>query len=139
MEAKKSNKKLIAILVAVVVVIVAVAAVAYVNLTPKATAGAKTVTVTVIDADAAETVYTVNTDAEYLLAVLDEAEGLTYDGYESDWGYYITTVNGLYADYSVDCSYWSIYVNGDYGMYSVDAQVVEDGDAFTLSYEVYAY
>lgn len=45
-------------------------------------------------------------------------------------------MNGLRADYTEDGAYWSFYINGDYCMEGVDSQVVTDGEAFTIQYEL---
>lgn len=134
---KKSNKKLIILAAAVLAVLVAVFAVVWSLNRPVTTKGAKNVSITVIDDNAAETTYTANTDAEYLSQVFDEIDALTVEGSTSEYGLYIETVNGLTADYAKDGAYWSIYVNGEYGMYGADSQPVNDGDTFTLAYEVY--
>ena len=135
---KKNTKKIVIAVVAVVVVIAALLAVYLFN-KPSATAGAKAVTIEVVDNNGESTVYEVNTDAEYLSEVFDEVEGLTVEGDESEYGLYITTVNGVVADYNTDGAYWSIYVNGEYGSYGADSQPVTDGDAYSLVYEVYEY
>ena len=66
---------------------------------------------------------------------MDEAEGLTYDGTESEYGMMVSTVNGEVADYNVDGSYWGFYVNDTYCNYGIDTQPVMDGDAFVIKYE----
>lgn len=81
--------------------------------------------------------YDASTDAEVLYDALLEIDGLTLDGYDSDYGYYITAVNGITADYDADGAYWSVYVNGEYGSLGVDTQPVADGDTYRLAYEVY--
>jgi hypothetical protein len=81
------------------------------------------------------TTYEVKTDAEFLRQAMDEAEGLTYGGTESEeYGMMIATINGLTADYATDGAYWSIYVDGEYGMYGVDSQPVEDGHTYQFVY-----
>ncbi len=131
--------RLIAVLIAVVVVLAIVLVCAGNLFAPKTTEGAKSITISVVD-DAGEiSTYEVKTDAEYLSEVFDEVDELTVEGYESSYGLYITTINGVTADYDADCSYWSIYVNGEYGMYGADSQVVTDGDEYTFCYEVYSW
>ncbi len=135
-ESKKSNKGLVIGVIALVAV-AAVLAIVYFVARPKAAEGSKAVTIEVVNKAGESTVYNVKTDAEFLRGAMDEAKGLTYDGSESEYGFYVESVNGEVADYSVDGSYWSIYVNGEYGMYGIDQQVVNDGDAFKLAYECY--
>lgn len=134
---KKNNKKLIIIAAAVLVVLVAVFAVVWGLNKPATTKGAKNVSIAVVDDNAVETTYSVNTDAEYLAQIFDEVDSLTVEGSTSEYGLYIETVNGLTADYAANGAYWAIYVNGEYGMYGADSQPVNDGDAFSLVYEVY--
>ena len=133
-ETKKSNNKKIALGVVALVVLVALFAGVYAMLAPKATAGAKTVTIEVIDNAQESIVYEVLTDAEYLRQAMDEAEGLSYSGTESEYGLMIDTVNDLRADYTLDGAYWSFMVNGEYSNYGIDTQPVIDGDTYQIIY-----
>lgn len=99
--------------------------------------GKMSITVEVKDADGNVSAYTGKTDAENLYDAIADVEGVTLDGYESDYGFYITAVNGITADFETDGAYWSIYVNGEYGAYGVESQPVADGDTYTFAYEVY--
>lgn len=135
---KKSTKITIAVLAAVVVIAAFVGV--YFAFGPKTTQGAKAITVEVVDNNGETTTYETRTDAEYLrqaLEELDDATDFAIEGEESDYGLYITTVNGITADYNADGAYWSVYVNGEYGMYGVDTQPVTDGDTYSIVYEVY--
>ena len=102
-----------------------------------AEAGKYSITVEVKDADGNVSSYTGKTDAEVLSEAIGDIDGVTLEGYESDYGFYITAVNGIVADYDADGAYWSIYVNGEDGMYGIDTQPVADGDTYTFAYEVY--
>ena len=135
-ENKKTNKKVIIGVVALVAVI-AVLAVVYSAFRAKPVECSKEITIEVIDNEQETTAYELRTDAEYLRQAMEEAEGLTFSGTESEFGLMIDTVNGVYADYNADGAYWSIYVNGEYGQYGIDSQPVLDGDTFTIQYEVY--
>lgn len=99
--------------------------------------GGYEITVEVVDDQGETKSYQSVTDAEVLYDALLEIDGLTLDGYESDYGYYLTGVNGLTADYDADGAYWSLYVNGEYGSYGIESQPVADGDTYRLVYEVY--
>lgn len=136
-EAKKTSNKKVVIGVIVLVAIIAVLGIAYAAFGPKAVKGAKAITIEVIDNEEKSTVYEVNTDAEFLRQAMEEAEGLTFDGEESEYGMMIDTVNGVKADFDADSAYWSIMVNGEYGMYGIDSQPVADGDEFQLVYVIY--
>ena len=102
---------------------------------PKTTAGTKTVTVTVSPIQAEEKQYELKTDAETLSQVMDEltrTTDFTYEGSDSGYGLFITSINGIVADYSTTGTYWAIYVNGEYGQLGADQQPVKDGDAFSF-------
>lgn len=96
--------------------------------------GAKAITIEVINSADESTLYELNTDAEFLRQAMDEAEGLTYDGEEGEYGIMISTINGEVADYNVNGAYWGFYVNGEYCNYGIDTQPVLDGDAFVIEY-----
>ena len=129
----KKSVKIILGVTGVVALIAALVAV-WMIFGAKPQAGAKEITIEVINSADESTVYELNTDAEYLRQAMDEAEGLTYDGTEGEYGIMISTVNGEVADYNVDGSYWSFYVNGEYCNYGIDTQPVADGDAFVIEY-----
>lgn len=135
MEKKRSNKKTI-IAAVILVVIVAAIAVVYGVFAPKGSAGSKAITVTVVDNNEAEQVYEHKTDAEYLRQALEEIDGLEIEGEDGEYGLYVKVVNGLRADYDEDGAYWSFYVNDEYCNYSVDEQPINDGDNFTIKYEL---
>ncbi len=130
---KKNTKKIVLAIVA----LVAVAAIfggVYFAMSPKASAGAKEITIEVIDDNAESTVYTVDTDADFLGDAIRETEGLTVEGTEGDYGLMVDTVNGVVADYNVDGAYWAFYVDGEYCMYGMDEQPIEDGQAYQIVY-----
>lgn len=133
----KSGRKIAlgaGILAAVLVVMLCV----YHAFGPKAQTGTKAYTVEVVDNTGATKSYEGRTNAEYLSGLMDELvqEGdFSYDGSSSDYGLFITTINGVTADYDKDGSYWSIYVNGEMGQYGADSQPVSDGDDFRFVYE----
>lgn len=134
MEKKPINKKVIAAVVAIVV-LVAAAIGCWIAFGPKTSEGAKTIKVQVVHADKSTKDFTYKTDAQYLAEVLQENKLI--EGEDSEYGLFITTVDGEKADYNTDGSYWSIYVNNEYGQYGADQQPVNDGDTFKLAYEVY--
>ena len=107
----------------------------YATFREKAQAGSKDITISVINSAGKETMYTLSTDAEYLLGAMEEAEGLTFSGTEGPYGMMLTTVNGETADYNTNGAYWAVIVNGNYGNYGVSMQPVEDGDGFVILYD----
>lgn len=131
---QKGGKGIFIAAVAAVVVVVLLIILS-VMFAPKPQSGNKSITVTLTDNNGVDTVYEHNTDAEYLLEAVREMEGLVIQGEDGEYGFYITTVNGITADYSVDQSYWAIYVNGEYGSYGIESQPIEDGGEYALVYE----
>lgn len=129
----KKSVKIILGVSGVVVLIAALVAV-WMIFGAKPQEGAKKITIEVINSADESTIYELNTDAEYLRQAMDEAEGLTYDGTEGEFGIMISTVNGEVADYNVNGAYWGFYVNGEYCNYGIDTQPVLDGDAFVIEY-----
>ena len=131
----KNKKKLLGI--GLIVVLVVVMALVYGKFREKPVEGSKNITIEVVNSKEESKVYELKTDAEYLLGAMEEAEGLTFEGEEGEYGMSIMTVNGETADFNVDASYWSFYVNDEYCNYGVSEQPVEDGDAFAIVYTVY--
>lgn len=129
----KKSLKIVLGVIGVVVLIAALVAV-WMIFGAKPQAGAKEITIEVINSADESTVYELNTDAEYLRQAMDEAEGLTYDGTESEYGIMISAINGEVADFNTNGAYWSFYVNGEYCNYGIDTQPVSDGDAFVIEY-----
>jgi len=136
-EKKGSGKKII-VGVILIAALLAVLLCVYRKFGPKTQTGTKAYTVEVVDNNGDKKSYQGKTDAEYLSGLMDEltAEGdFSYEGTQSDYGLYITTINGVTADYDKDKAYWSIYVNGEVGQYGADSQPVADGDDFQFVYE----
>lgn len=120
--------------VIVLVVLVAAMAVAYVSFSEKPTQGEKQVTIEVITADETSSLYEVLTDGEYLIDAMNNADGLTFEGEEGQYGMSISHINGVRADYLLDGAYWAFYVNDEYCNYGVSEQPIEDGDEFRIVY-----
>ncbi len=96
----------------------------------------KTITLTVTYADETSDAYTIETTAEFLKEAIEST--VEIEGSEGEYGYTLTSVNGVEADLaSGENVYWAIYVNDEYGMYSLDTQPVTDGDSYALVYETY--
>ncbi len=129
------KKHIIALLLAAV--IVAGMVFAYSAFSEKPTEGTKEITIEVVDKNEISTLYEVKTDAEYLIGAMEEAEGLTFDGSEGQYGFTVSEINGTAADFTVDSSYWAFYVNGEYCNYGISEQPVNDGDAFRIVYSTY--
>lgn len=132
---KKQNKKVLLGVVAFLAVVVLLGAV-YFFTRPETSKGAKEVEITVVNKDGEKTEYQIDTDAEYLQQVMDEAkeEGLTYSGTEGEFGLMVDTVNGEKAVYEENGAYWGFTVNGEYCNYGIAEQPVADGDEFEIVY-----
>lgn len=129
----KSSRKLIVGLIALLVLI-GVFAVIYNVFRPKPTEGSKSIIINVVNSEEKTTTYPIKTDAEYLRQAMEEAEGLTFSGTESEYGMMVDAVNGERADYMEDNAYWSFLVNGEYSNCGIDTQPVNDGDEFSIVY-----
>ena len=132
MNEKKVNSKIISLVAAVVVI--AVFAIVYFAFGEKPVEGEKNITVAVTNSTGETITYEVNTDAKYLRGAMEDADGLTFDGYESEFGLTLTTVNGEETDFTT--AYWGTYVNGEMCNYGIDTQPVEDGEAFEIVYSL---
>ena len=100
-------------------------------------AQAETVTVTliVVGKDEAKTTYTIVTEAKTLRAAFADAEGLTVEGDETEYGLYIKTVNGLRGDYNEDGYFWSLCdKDGNMTPNGADTTEIADGDVYQLIY-----
>lgn len=137
MAEKKTNTKKIVAGVLGLAVLIAACAFAYVKFKPQAVEGAKTVTIEVVNDEGTSVEYEVHTDVEYLLGAMEDAEGLTFDGEDGDYGFTVYTVNDVTADFNTDGAYWSFYLNDEYCNYGVSEQPVNDGDEFMIKYEVF--
>lgn len=76
--------------------------------------------------------FNINTDEETVGAALLE-NGLIA-GDEGDYGMYVKTVNGIFADYDVDGSCWIFYENGEYAMSGVDRTTITSGATYAFVY-----
>ncbi len=127
------NKKTLTILIAVVAVLAIAFGVIYIVTKPGTSAGSKTVTIDVVVDGQVEKTFTEKTDAEYLGELLLDrkiAEGST-----SDYGLFITTVNGRTAD-DANQEWWCITKSGEMVMTGADTTPIADGDHFELTLTV---
>lgn len=135
MKESKNNKKIWLMPIVLVGLIIIMAGI-YIANKPTAVAGAKALTIEVVDQEGTTTAYEVHTDAEFLRQAMEETEGLSFEGTESEYGMMVETVNGTTADYAADGAYWAFYVNGEYCNYGIDSQPVVDGEVYTIEYTV---
>ena len=86
--------------------------------------------VVVTDLDGTEATFEYTSEAETVGEVL-LAEGLIA-GDESDYGLYVTSVNGITADWATENAYWAFYINGEYAMTGVDSTEITDGATYSF-------
>ena len=128
-EQKKSNKK-IWLAVAALVVAVAVLLGVYFVPRPAAQAGGKTITVQVVLLEGEPSDYTIQTDEEYLRGALESIDLI--EGSESEYGLFVTTVNGVTVDDSKQ-QWWCFTQDGEMLMTGVDTTPIADGDHFEIT------
>ena len=132
MAAQKTNKRRWWIALVALIVVAAILAGLYFLFRADPPEGEKTVTVKVVHADQSEKEFTYETDDEYLGELLTD-EGLV-EGEVSEYGMYITKVDGEQAVFETDNAYWALYENGEYASTGVDQTVLDNGDEFSLVY-----
>lgn len=96
-------------------------------------ASSKSFTFVVTDREGSETSFDITTTRQTVGDALTD-EGLI-EGTESEYGLYVTKVNGVEAIYENDGTYWSFYINGEYAMSGVDTTNVEDGALYEFKVE----
>ena len=100
---------------------------------PESDGTEKTFTLTVTYEDGKEEVYTVTTTKGNVGDALME-QGLIA-GEKSQFGLYITSVNGVELDYKKDGHYWGFYIGDEQAMTGVDLPEITDGGEYGLRYE----
>lgn len=87
-------------------------------------------TVVVSDLQGEQTTFHYTSDKETVGEAL-LAEGLIA-GENSDYGLYVTTVNGITADWDKDQTYWAFYIDGEYAVTGVDATKITEGATYSF-------
>lgn len=132
MENKKPmNKKLLAGVLALVIVVAALIGI-YFATRPATSAADKTITATVV-ANGEEEAFTIHTDEEYLRGALESIDLIA--GEESEYGLFVTTVNGITAD-DANQEWWCFTKGGESLNTGVDSTPIADGDAFEITLTV---
>jgi uncharacterized protein YpmB len=124
---QKKKKSLIAL--AVLVVVVIALAVVYFATREEPVDGSKEITVEMIYDDVDRSV-TITTDEEYLRGAMEQENLIA--GNDSDYGLYVTEVDGRVADESIQ-EWWCITQDGDMTSTGVDEVVIADGDHFEFT------
>jgi len=123
----KQKKTWIAALILVVLVVAA--ALVWTHTRQTAQQGGKHLTVEVV-ADDQTTAFNIQTDAEYLRQALEEQDLI--EGTESQYGLYVTTVNGITADESQQ-EWWCFTRNGEQLNTGVDSTPIADGETYEIT------
>mgnify|MGYP000163486889 FL=1 len=131
----QKNKKVL--IIAAVVLILIAAALFFIegSKKPMPIEGAKTITVTVMQEGVENKVFTIHTDAEFLRGALEQEKLI--EGSESQYGLYVTTVDGVAVDDSL--RQWWCFNDGEGNMLDtgVDSTPIADGDAFQIVLSTY--
>lgn len=125
------NKKLLAGVLALVLVVAALIGI-YFATRPATSAADKTITATVV-ANGEEEAFTIHTDEEYLRGALESIDLIA--GEESEYGLFVTTVNGITAD-DANQEWWCFTKGGESLNTGVDSTPIADGDAFEITLTV---
>lgn len=125
------NKKIIAVALLLVLVIGAVAA--YFCFRPEANAGEKTVVLSVVHLDGSVNDFTMETQAESLADAMREIDII--DGENSEYGLFVTTVDGETADSSQE-QWWCFTKDGEMLMTGVDQTMIGDGEHYEATLTV---
>lgn len=125
---KKQTKIIIGVvaLIAVIAVLLGI----YAATRPDTTAGAKELTIVVVHGDESQKTFDIHTDAEYLDQALTENE--IASGSDSEYGLFITTVDGETADDSQQ-QWWCITKSGEMLMTGASETPVANGETYELT------
>lgn len=125
---KKQTKIILG--VTALVVVIAVLLGVYFATRPDTNQGAKALTIVVVHGDGSEKDFDIHTDAEYLAEALTENE--IASGSDSEYGLFITTVDGETADDSQQ-QWWCITKGGEMLMTGASETPVADGETYELT------
>lgn len=124
----KNQKKLFVGLGVLVLLIGILLTVYFVN-KPATTSGSKAITVEVVTSDDTKT-FNYTTDSEYLADVLLDEQLVS--GSESEYGLFITTVNGITAN-DANQEWWCITKDGQMLETGASDTPINDGDKFEIT------
>lgn len=129
MEQKRNVKKIVVSCVALVAIIAAMFF-AYKTFMAKPVEGSKEIVAEVILTDGTRESFEIKTDAEFLREALEEEKLIS--GTETEYGLYVTTVNGITADEAKQ-EWWNFSQNGESLMTGVDVTPINDGDHYEIT------
>lgn len=130
---QKTNKK--GLWLAVIVVALAIAAfLVWKFALPTANEGAKTLNIDITHLDGSTVEKELHTDAETLWDAMYEAKLI--DGTDSDYGKWVTTVDGEVAD-EANNQYWLFTKGGEWVDTGCDSTYIADGESYEFFIEVF--
>ncbi len=127
MSTASTQKKTRIISAGIAVVLLIAVFVCWASTKPMALEGVKTITIVVNHSNGSTLTETFETTARVLFEALIDHVDIV--GVETDFGLFVTTVDGEYFDGS-DGTYWALYINEEKAEYGVDAQPIANGDVF---------
>ena len=125
---KKTRNIIIA--VALLLVLVIGAALIWNANRPEAQEGGKALEVTVVHGDESSKDFSFSTDAENLRTALEEQKLI--EGTESEYGLFVTTVDGETAD-DTQQQWWCFSKDGEDLMTGVDDTMIADGEHYEIT------
>ena len=130
MNKKTMNKMMRLILCTVLIAVMALMAAGCGSKSAETTAPGVSFTFVVTDLEGNESTFDITTSkATVGEALLDE--GLIV-GEDSEYGLYVTSVNGMAADWDNDQTDWAFYIDGEYATTGVDATEVTEGATYSF-------
>ena len=128
----KQNKNVLKSLIAfgIMAVIVLVMLIAYNQFKPQGEKGSKKIVVEVVIPEEESKEFTLNTYAEFLRQALEEKNLIK--GSESEYGLFITEVNGRTVD-DTKQEWWCVTKDGEDVFTGVDATPIADGDHYEIT------
>ncbi len=131
----KQSKNFLKLMIAstALIVVIIVMLLVYKQFKPQTNQGAKEITIEVVIPDEDPEVFTIQTDAEYLRQALEETNLIK--GSESDYGLFITEVNGHISD-DTNQEWWCITKEGAQVNNGVDTIAIADGDKYEITLTV---
>lgn len=127
---KKSSKIIIALVVLAALIVGAFAL--YNAYMPDGVSGEKHIAVEIIHGDGSTKDIAIITDSENLRGALEQEEGLIA-GDDSDFGLFVTTVDGETADSALE-QWWCFTKGGEMLMTGVDDTMIQDGEHYEITF-----
>lgn len=129
----KSKKSLVAVIVLILLCAAALCIWYLCGPAKDAGIGEKQISVTIIHADGSKKQLTVSTDEQYLRGALENEQLISGD--ESQYGLFVTTVDGETAD-SSNQEWWCFTKGGEMLSTGVDDTPIADGESYEITLTV---